>query len=107
MNFLLPKFTVSEACNLGSRYTCSDKFAPIRDELAKHVSQHCRKQAHEPVQQETPPQPNVGVKPKAPFEPEAPTQVEEATIEFVSSSKTEVDMVTRKVMMISHFVPGA
>ena len=37
-NFLPPRLTVGEAHDLGPRYTCSDKLAPIRDESAKCVS---------------------------------------------------------------------
>ena len=48
-NFLLPKFTVGEARNLGPQYTCLDEFAPIRDEFAERVSFRCREQAHERV----------------------------------------------------------
>ena len=53
-NFLPPKLTVGEACDLGLRYTCLDELAPIRDESAKRMSQRCREQAHVPVQQEAP-----------------------------------------------------
>ena len=48
------------------------------------MSQRRQEQAHEPVQQEAPLQPEVGVELEAPFEPKAPTQVEEATVESVS-----------------------
>ena len=82
-----------------------DELAPIRDESTKRVSQRCREQAHEPVQQEAPLQLEVGVEPEAPFEPEAPIQVKEATVEFISSLENKSDMVTRKVMTISRFVP--
>ena len=37
-NFLPPRFTVGEACDLGLRYTCSDKLAHIRDKSAKCMS---------------------------------------------------------------------
>ena len=73
MNFLPPRFTVGEARDLGPRYTCLNKLAPIRDESTKHVSQHLREQAHVLVQPEAPVQPEVQVEPEAPFEPEAPS----------------------------------
>ena len=38
-NFLPPKFTVGEARELGRRYTCSDKLAPLWDESMERVSQ--------------------------------------------------------------------
>ena len=48
-------------------------------------------------------QPEVLIEPKAPIEPEA--------LESISSSETESeqghDMVTRRTMIINHFVPGA
>ena len=31
-NFLPPRLTVGEACDLSPRYTCSDELAPVRDE---------------------------------------------------------------------------
>ena len=37
-NFLPPRLTVGEACDLGPRYTCSDALAPIRDESTECVS---------------------------------------------------------------------
>ena len=40
-------------------------------------------------------------------EPKAPAQEEEATAESVQSSEAEPEMVTKKVMLISRFVPGA
>ena len=96
-NFLPPRLTVGEARDLGPRYTCSDELAPIRDELVERVSRRRRELAHQQVEQEAPPQ----------AEPEAPAQAEEAVVELVSSSGTESEMVTRKVMTISRFMPGA
>ena len=49
-NFLPPKFTVGEAQDLGQRYTCSDKLAPIRDKLAKLASRRLWERAYEPIQ---------------------------------------------------------
>ena len=37
-NFLPSRFTMGEARKLGSRYTCSDELAPLRDESAERVS---------------------------------------------------------------------
>ena len=105
VNFLPPKFTVGEAHDLGLQYTCLDELAPIRDESTERVSQRRREQGQELVQQEAPLQLKVEVEPEAPFKPEAPIQVKEATVEFVSSLENESDMVTRKVMTISRFVP--
>ena len=98
MNFLPPRLTIGEACDLGPRYTCLDELAPIWDELAELVSQNCR--VHVPVE------------PKAPVEPQAPIQaVEEVATESTSSSGTESDqghdMVTRRKMTISRFMLGA
>ena len=95
-NFLPPRLTVGEARDLGPRYTCSDELAPIRDESVERVSRRRRELAHQQVEQEAPPQ----------AEPEAPAQAEEAVVELVSSSRTESEMVTRKVMTISRFIPG-
>ena len=96
-NFLPPRLTVGEARDLGPRYTCSDELAPIRDESVERVSRRRRELAHQQVEQEAPPQ----------AEPEAPAQAEEAVVELVSSSRTESEMVTRKVMTISRFMLGA
>ena len=110
-NFLLPRFTVGEARDLGWRYTCSDELAPLRDESAKHVSQRLQELVHVPVEpkalvQEAP------VPSEIPVESEAPVQeAEQVAIELVNSSETESDrdedMVTRKTMTINCFVPSA
>ena len=94
-NFLPPRLTVGEARDLGPRYTCSDELAPIRDKSAKHVSRRRQELAHQQVKQNNP----------SPTEPEAPAQEEEAAAESVQSSRAEPEMVTRKVMSISCFVP--
>ena len=54
----------------------------------------------------------IFVEPKAPVEPEAPVQVTvEAIVESIISSETESDqghnMMTRRSMTVSHFVPNA
>ena len=58
------------------------------------------------VQLEAPVESEAHVEPKAPIQ-----EAEEATVESVSSSETESnqghDMVTRRMMTISRFVPGA
>ena len=96
-NFLPPRLTVGEARDLGPRYTCSDELTPIRDESAERVSSRRRELAHQQVEQNNPP----------PAEPKAPAQEEEAAAESVQSSGAEPEMVTRKVMSISRFVPGS
>ena len=53
-NFLLPRFTVGKARELGRRYTCSDELAPLRDESVERVSLCLRELTHEPVQEEVP-----------------------------------------------------
>ena len=95
-NFLPPRLTVGETRDLGPCYTCSDELAPIRDESVERVSRHRRELAHQQVEQEAPPQ----------AEPEAPAQAEEAVVELVSFSGIESEMVTKKVMTISRFMPG-
>ena len=105
-NFLPPRFIVGEACDLGLQCTYLDKLAPIWDELVECVSLHRREQAHVPVQ------PEVAVEPEVSIEPEAPIQVtKEAAVESVSSLEIESDeghdMVIRRTMTVSCFVPGA
>ena len=95
-NFLPPKLTVGEARDLGPRYNCSDELAPIRDESAERVSRRRRELVHQQVEQENPP----------PAEPEAPAQEEEAAAESVHSSGAESEMMTKRVMTISRFVPS-
>ena len=45
-NFLPSKLTVSEACDLSPRYTCSNELSPIKDEFAERVSRRRRELAH-------------------------------------------------------------
>ena len=52
---------------------------------------------HQQVEQGNPP----------PAEPEAPAQEEEAVTESVHSLGAKPEMMTRRVMLISRFVPGA
>ena len=54
-NFLPPKLTIGEACDLGPRYICSDKLAPVRDESTELVSQN--HQVHVPVEPKAPVKP--------------------------------------------------
>ena len=103
-NFLPPNLTVGEAHDLNPRYICSDELALVRDKSAERVSQN--RQVHVPVEPEAP------VQPEAPVEPEAPIQeAKEIVTESISSSGTESDqghdMVTRRTMTISLFVPDA
>ena len=62
-----------------------------------NVSCRCRELAHQQVEQGNPP----------PAELEAPAQEEEAAVELVHSSGAEFEMVTKRVMSISRFVPDA
>ena len=94
-NFLPPRLTVGEARDLGPYYTCLDELAPIRDEFAERVSRHRRELVYQQVEQGNPP----------PAELKAPAQEEEATAESVHSSGAEFEMVIKRVMSISHFVP--
>ena len=48
-NFLLLRFTIGEARELGRRYTCSDELAPLRDESVERVFRRLRELAHELV----------------------------------------------------------
>ena len=96
-NFLPPRLTIGEARDLGPRYTCSDELTPIKDESAECVSRRRRELAFQQVEQRNPP----------PEELEAPAQEEEAAVELVHSSGVESEMVTRRVMSISRFVPNA
>ena len=96
-NFLPPRLTVGEVRDLSPYYTCLDELAPIRDESAERVSRHHRELAHQQVEQGNPPR----------VELEALAQEEEAAAESVHSSGVESKMVTRRVMSISRFVPGA
>ena len=112
VNFVPPRFTIGEARELGLRYTCSDELAPLQDESIERVSQHRWEQAHVSIQLEAPVQPEALVKPEALVEPKALVQeAKETAVESVSSSKTESDqghdMVTRRTMTISRFMPGA
>ena len=100
MNFLPPKFTVGETRDIGRRYTCSDELAPIRDESAELASRRLQERAHEAVQREDP------------AKPEAPVQeAEHAAAESSDSSRMHSvfgeEMVTRKTLTVSHFIPSA
>ena len=88
-----------------------DELAPLRDELAEHVSRRLRELAHAPVQekahvQEEPVQPEEPTEPKAPVE-----EAEQFAVEITDLSDIEPylseDMVTRKAMTIDSFMPGA
>ena len=99
-NFLPPRFTVGEAQDLGWRYTCSDDLAPIRDESTELASHRLRELAHEAIQQEEPAEPKTPVQ-----------EAEHATVESSDSSRTHLardeEMVTRKTLSISRFIPSA
>ena len=99
VNFLPPNFTVGEARDLDPRYTCSNELAPIRDESAVAASKYLWERAHKAVQREV-----------VTAEPENPIQVaaQEAAKSSDSSQTHSVpeDMVTRKTLTISRFIPG-
>ena len=110
-NFLLPKFIVGEARELGRQYTCSDELALLRDKSAKRMSRHLQELAHEHVQEEAPVH-EEAAQPKEPAEPEAPVEeVEQFVVDIIDLSDTEPyiseDMVTRRAITVDHFVPGA
>ena len=103
-NFLSPKLTTGEAKEFGRRYTCSDELAPLRDESAERVSRRLRQLAHDAIQQEDP------VQEQAPLEnPVAESEQPAIKATALSAKDTQPvgNMVSRKVMTIDHFVPGA
>ena len=70
------------------------------------MSQRRREQAHVPVQPEALVQSEAPIEPKEPVKPEA----EEAATEpigFSTKSNQGEDMVMRRTMTVSRFVPGA
>ena len=93
-NFLPTSLIVGEAQDFGPRYTTAEDLAPVRDDLAEHVSQSHR--ARVPI-----------------GELEALVQIAEpVAVELVNSSEAESDpgedeMVTRRTMTISPFMLGA
>ena len=104
VNFLPPKLTTGEAREFGRRFTCSDELAPLRDESAERVSRRLREIAHEAIQQED----QVQEQP----DPENPAaepqqQVIEAAALLAEAIQPGGRMVSRKVITIDRFVPGA
>ena len=100
VNFLPPSITVGETRDLGPWYTCSDELAPIRDESAEVASRHLRERTHEAVQHEA-----IQAKPANPVQ----IATQEAA-ESSDSSRTHSipeDMVTRRTLTVSRFIPGA
>ena len=99
-----PKLTTGEAREFGRRFTCSDELAPLRDESAERVSRRLREKVHEAIQQENqvPEQPD----PENPAA-EPQQQVIEAAALLAEAIQTGGKMVSRKVMTIDRFVPGA
>ena len=98
-NFLPSSITVGDARDLGPRYTCSDELAPIRDESTEAASKHLQERAHEAVQREV-----------VPAELANPAQIAaqeatESSNSFLTHSAPE-DMVTRKTLTVSRFIPG-
>ena len=84
--------TVGEAQDLGPRYITVEDHAPVRDELAEHMSQNCK--THIPVE---------GL--------DASVQVAEPVIaKSANPSKAEAnlgeEMVTRRTLTINQFLLG-
>ena len=98
-SFLPSKLTTGEAREFGRCFTCSDELAPLRDESAERVSRRLRELAHKAIQQEDPVQEQAQPK-NPPAEPEQPaTEAED--------NQPGENMVSRRVMTIDRFVPGA
>lgn len=93
-NFFAPSLTVGEARDLGPRYTTAEDLAPVKDDSVERMSQSHR--AHIPI-----------------GEPEALVQIAElAAAESINSLEAgsdpdEDEMVTRQMMTIGRFMPGA
>ena len=98
------KLTTREAREFGRRYTCSDESAPLRDESAEHVSRHLRELAHEAIQQKGTVQKQAQPE-NPPVEPQHP--VIKATALSAEAIPPGEMMVSRKVMTLDRFVPGA
>ena len=98
------KLTTREAREFGQRFTCSEELAPLRDESAERVSQRLREIAHETIQQEDPVQEQLHPE-NPPAEPQQP--VIEAAALLAEAIQPGGRMVSRKVMTIDRFVPGA
>ena len=103
-NFLPPKLTTGEARDFGWCFTCSDELAPLRDESAERVSRRLRELAHEAIQQEGPVQEQPQPK-NPPAEPQQP--VVEAAALSAEAIQPGGRMVSRRVMTLDRFVPGA
>ena len=103
-NFLSLKLKTGEAREFGRRYTCSNELAPLRDESAERVSQRLRELVHEAIQQKDPVQEQA--QPENPVaKPEHP--MIEVTDLLAADTHPSENMVSRRVMTIDRFVPGA
>ena len=95
-----PKLIVGEPRDLGRRYSCSDELALLRDQLVELASRRLWELAHEAVQQEQPTEPEAAVR-----------EAEHVAAESSDSSRTHLalgeEMVTRKTLSVSRFIPGA
>ncbi|XP_030970474.1 uncharacterized protein LOC115990842 [Quercus lobata] len=103
VNFLPPSLTTGEAREFGRRVTRADELAPLRDESAEKASRRIRELAHEAVQQ--------GQAQEQPI-PENPAavnqqQVIEAAALLARAARPKGKMVSRKVLSVERFVPGA
>ena len=105
-NFLPSRLTISEARELGKRYTCSEELAPLRDESTEHVSRRLRELAHKAIH-EVPVQESAH--PEDPVELEAPVVEAEQFVTDLPATDSfpREDMVTRKTMSIDCFISGA
>ncbi|XP_030925072.1 uncharacterized protein LOC115952134 [Quercus lobata] len=103
VNFLPPSLTTGEVREFGRRVTRADELAPLRDESAEKASRRIRELAHEAVQQ--------GQAQEQPI-PENPAavnqqQVIEAAALLARAARPKGKMVSRKVLSVERFVPGA
>ena len=96
VNFLPLSITVGETCDLNPRYTYSDELAPIRDKSAKVASRHLQECTHEAVQREA-----IQAKPAN------PVQVATESSDSSRTHSAPEDMVTRRTLTVSRFIPGA
>ena len=99
-NFLPPSITIGESRDLGPQYTCSDKLAPMKDESAEVASRRFQELAHEAVQREA-----IQAKPANPVQVATQAAAEPSDSSRIHSAPEE--MVTRRTLTVSHFIPGA
>ena len=103
VNFLPPSLTTGEAREFGRRFTRADELAPLRDESAEKASRRIRELAHEAVQQGQAQGQPVPENPAAVNQ----QQVIEAAALLARAAQPKGKMVSRKVLTVERFVPGA